>query len=113
MTLIIIQKAKSLMMTSNEINGDELNNLGILYKLCNREDMDDEFNSLIESLDKQSFISICMVNKLFFSVFTLMVKRLCLNISNVTFFCSILGNCAICPHILHPIFTFFSHEHRL
>ena len=51
------------MMTSNEINGDELNNLGILYKLCKSEDMDDEFNSLIESLDKQSFISICMVKQ--------------------------------------------------
>jgi enoyl-CoA hydratase/carnithine racemase len=50
-------------MTSNEINGDELNNLGILYKLCKSEDMDDEFNSLIESLDKQSFISICMVKQ--------------------------------------------------
>ena len=61
--IIGIQKAKSLMMTSNEINGEELNNLGILYKLCKSEDMDDEFNSLIESLDKQSFISICMVKQ--------------------------------------------------
>ena len=61
--IIGIQKAKSLMMTSNEINGDKLNNLGILYKLCKSEDMDDEFNSLIESLDKQSFISICMVKQ--------------------------------------------------
>ena len=61
--IIGIQKAKSLMMTANEINGDELNNLGILYKLCKSEDMDDEFNSLIESLDKQSFISICMVKQ--------------------------------------------------
>ena len=61
--IIGIQKVKSLMMTSNEINGDELNNLGILYKLCKSEDMDDEFNSLIESLDKQSFISICMVKQ--------------------------------------------------
>ena len=61
--IVGIQKAKSLMMTGNEINGDELNNLGILYKLCKREDMDDDFNSLIESLDKQSFISICMVKQ--------------------------------------------------
>ena len=61
--IIGIQKAKSLMMTSNEINGDELDNLGILYKLCKSEDMDYEFNSLIESLDKQSFISICMVKQ--------------------------------------------------
>ena len=30
--IIGIQKAKSLMMTSNEINGTELNNLGVLHK---------------------------------------------------------------------------------
>ena len=47
--IIGIQKAKSLMMTSNEINGAELNNLGVLYKLCSLEDMDKEFESLIES----------------------------------------------------------------
>ena len=51
------------MMTSNEINGAELNNLGVLYKLCSLEDMDKEFESLIESLNKQSFISICMIKQ--------------------------------------------------
>ena len=50
--IIGIQKAKSLMMTSNEINGTELNNLGVLHKLCSLEDMDKEFESLIESLNR-------------------------------------------------------------
>ena len=50
--IIGIQKAKSLMMTSNEINGTELNNLGVLHKLCSLEDMNKEFESLIESLNK-------------------------------------------------------------
>ena len=61
--IIGIQKAKSLMMTSNEINGTELHNLGVLHKLCSLEDMDLEFESLIESLNKQSFISICMIKQ--------------------------------------------------
>jgi len=61
--IIGIQKAKSLMMTSNEISGTELNNLGVLHKLCSLEDMDKEFKSLIESLNKQSFISICMIKQ--------------------------------------------------
>ena len=58
-----IQQAKSLMMSSNEINGTELNNLGVLHKLCSLEDMDKEFDSLIENLNKQSFISICMIKQ--------------------------------------------------
>ena len=49
--------------TSNEISGTELNNLGVLHKLCSLEDMDKEFESLIESLNKQSFISICMIKQ--------------------------------------------------
>ena len=61
--LIGIQKAKELMMTSNEINGEELDRLGVLYKLTNAENMDTEFKNLIESLNKQSFISICMVKQ--------------------------------------------------
>ena len=61
--IIGIQKAKSLMMTSNEISGTELNNLGVLHKLCSLEEMDKEFESLIESLNKQSFISICMIKQ--------------------------------------------------
>lgn len=61
--IIGIQKAKALMMTSNEINGEELNKLGILYKLCSSENLDLEFKNLIETLNKQSFISICMVKQ--------------------------------------------------
>ena len=51
------------MMTSNEINGEELDRLGVLYKLTNAENMDTEFKNLIENLNKQSFISICMVKQ--------------------------------------------------
>ncbi len=58
-----IQKVKELMMTSNEINGEELDRLGVLYKLTNAENMDTEFKNLIENLNKQSFISICMVKQ--------------------------------------------------
>ena len=56
-------KAKELMMTSNEINGEELNKLGVLYKLTNAENMDTVFKDLIEKLNEQSFISICMVKQ--------------------------------------------------
>ena len=51
------------MMTSNEINGEELNKLGVLYKLTNSENMDTVFKELIEKLNEQSFISICMVKQ--------------------------------------------------
>ena len=61
--IIGIQQAKSLMMTANEINGTELNKLGVLHKLCSLEDMDKEFELLIENLNKQSFISICMIKQ--------------------------------------------------
>ena len=61
--IVGIQKAKELMMTSNEINGEELDRLGVLYKLTNAENMDTEFKNLIENLNKQSFISICMVKQ--------------------------------------------------
>jgi len=61
--IIGIQKAKELMMTSNEINGEELNKLGVLYKLTNAENMDTVFKELIEKLNEQSFISICMVKQ--------------------------------------------------
>ena len=61
--IIGIQKAKELMMTSNEINGEELNKLGVLYKLTNPENMDTEFKNLVENLNKQSFISVCMVKQ--------------------------------------------------
>jgi len=61
--IIGIQKAKELMMTSNEISGEELNNLGVLYKMSNKNNIDFEFNNLIEKLNSQSFISICMVKQ--------------------------------------------------
>ena len=61
--IIGIQKAKELMMTSNEISGEELNNLGVLYKMTSTENIDVEFNNLIEKLNNQSFISICMVKQ--------------------------------------------------
>ena len=61
--IIGIQKAKELMMTSNEISGEELDKLGVLYKLTNAENMDTVFKELIEKLNEQSFISICMVKQ--------------------------------------------------
>ena len=61
--IIGIQKAKELMMTSNEISGEELNKLGVLYKLTNSENMDTVFKELIDKLNEQSFISICMVKQ--------------------------------------------------
>jgi 2-(1,2-epoxy-1,2-dihydrophenyl)acetyl-CoA isomerase len=61
--IIGIQKAKELMMTSNEISGKELNDLGVLYKITDAENMDDEFINLIKKLNNQSFISICMVKQ--------------------------------------------------
>ena len=61
--IIGIQKAKELMMTSNEISGEELNNLGVLYKMTSSDNIDSEFNNLIEKLNNQSFISICMVKQ--------------------------------------------------
>ena len=54
--IIGIQKAKELMMTSNEISGEELNNLGVLYKMTSADNIDSEFNNLIEKLNNQSFI---------------------------------------------------------
>ena len=47
--IIGIQKAKELMMTSNEISGEELNNLGVLYKMTSADNIDSEFNNLIEN----------------------------------------------------------------
>ena len=59
--IVGIQKAKELMMTSNEINGSDLDKLNVLYKLCNSSELDSEFKLLIDTLNKQSYISICMV----------------------------------------------------
>tara|TARA_B100001173_G_scaffold48649_1_gene39425 strand:- start:214 stop:969 length:756 start_codon:yes stop_codon:yes gene_type:complete len=61
--IIGIQKAKELMMTSNEISGEELNQLDVLYKMTSSENIDSEFKNLIEKLNNQSFISVCMVKQ--------------------------------------------------
>ena len=61
--IIGIQKAKELMMTSNEISGEELNQLDVLYKMTSAENIDSEFKNLIQKLNNQSFISICMVKQ--------------------------------------------------
>ena len=61
--IIGIQKAKELMMTSNEISGEELNQLDVLYKMTSAENIDSEFENLIDKLNNQSFISVCMVKQ--------------------------------------------------
>ena len=61
--IIGIQKAKELMMTSNEISGEELNQLDVLYKMTSAENIDSEFKNLIDKLNNQSFISVCMVKQ--------------------------------------------------
>ena len=47
-------------MTSEEITGEEMNRLNMLYKMVEPGNLQDEASSLIEKLDKLSFISICM-----------------------------------------------------
>ena len=59
--IIGVQKAKELMMTATEINGTTLNDYGVLYKLAEKSDLDSELDNLVSLLDKQSFISICMI----------------------------------------------------
>ena len=59
--IIGIQKAKELMMTTKEIDGESMKNLGMLYKLTQRENLDSELSDLIDLLNEQSFISICMI----------------------------------------------------
>ena len=59
--IIGVQKAKELMMTATEINGTTLNDYGVLYKLVEKSDLDTELDNLVALLDKQSFISICMI----------------------------------------------------
>ena len=51
------------MMTSNEISGEELNQLDVLYKMTSAENIDSEFKNLIDKLNNQSFISVCMVKQ--------------------------------------------------
>ena len=53
--IVGIQKAKELMMTSNEINGSDLDKLNVLYKLCNSSELDSEFKLLIDTLNKLIF----------------------------------------------------------
>jgi len=59
--IIGVQKAKELMMTASEISGTTLNDYGVLYKLVEKSDLDSELDNLVSLLDKQSFISICMI----------------------------------------------------
>tara|TARA_B100001250_G_scaffold127689_1_gene108699 strand:+ start:31 stop:786 length:756 start_codon:yes stop_codon:yes gene_type:complete len=59
--IIGLQKAKELMMTTNEIDGQSMKDLGMLYKLTEKENLDSELSKLIDLLNEQSFISICMI----------------------------------------------------
>ena len=59
--IIGLQKAKELMMTTNEIDGQSMEDLGMLYKLTEKENLDSELSNLIDLLNEQSFISICMI----------------------------------------------------
>lgn len=59
--IIGVQKAKELMMTASEVNGETLDKFGLLYKLSEKAELDNELDNLINLLDKQSFISICMI----------------------------------------------------
>ena len=59
--IIGLQKAKELMMTTNEIDGQSMEDLGMLYKLTEKENLDSELSKLIDLLNEQSFISICMI----------------------------------------------------
>ena len=59
--IIGVQKAKELMMTASEISGTTLNDYGVLYKLVEKPDLDTELDNLVNLLDEQSFISICMI----------------------------------------------------
>jgi len=59
--MIGLQKAKELMMTTNEIDGKTMHDLGMLYKLTDKDNLDNELSTLIHLLNNQSFISICMI----------------------------------------------------
>jgi 2-(1,2-epoxy-1,2-dihydrophenyl)acetyl-CoA isomerase len=59
--IIGVQKAKELMMTASEVNGETLDKFGLLYKLSDKSELDNELEKLINLLDSQSFISICMI----------------------------------------------------
>ncbi len=59
--IIGVQKAKELMMTANEIDGNTLNKYGLLYKLSEKSELDNELDNLVNLLNNQSYISICMI----------------------------------------------------
>ena len=59
--IVGINKAKELMMTTKEINGELLNELGILYKLTEKDNLSLDLENLISLLNEQSFVSICMI----------------------------------------------------
>jgi 2-(1,2-epoxy-1,2-dihydrophenyl)acetyl-CoA isomerase len=59
--MIGLQKAKEVMMTTEEINGQFMNDLGMLYKLTEKKELENELSNLITLLNNQSFISICMI----------------------------------------------------
>ncbi|MEC7925897.1 MAG: enoyl-CoA hydratase/isomerase family protein [Actinomycetota bacterium] len=61
--MIGLQKAKELMMTTNEIDGKTMDDLGMLYKLTDKDNLEAELNNLIKLLNDQSFISICMIKE--------------------------------------------------
>mgnify|MGYP001334365005 FL=1 len=59
--IIGIHKAKELMMTTQEINGEILEDLGVLYKLTQKNNLIQELDNLVSLLNEQSFVSICMI----------------------------------------------------
>jgi enoyl-CoA hydratase/carnithine racemase len=46
-------------MTADEINGSTMNDLNMLYKLVESNELENETDKLIQKLDSLSFISIC------------------------------------------------------
>ena len=58
--IVGVQKAKELTMTANEIDGQTMFDLNMLYKLVEPNHLESEATDLIGKLDKLSFISICM-----------------------------------------------------
>ncbi len=59
--IIGVHKAKELMMTTKEINGEKLNDLGILYKLVKKNNLLEELDKLVSLLNSLSYVSICLI----------------------------------------------------
>ena len=59
--MLFRSKAKHLMMLAEEVNGEDLYKLGLIYKLCLSDQLDSELKLLLEKLNKVSFVSICMI----------------------------------------------------